>query len=113
MALTLWHNPRCSKSRAAMKLLDDRGAAYSIRLYLKEPPSAEEVMGLANRIGRPVSEIVRTKEKAYGELGLAAADDAALALAIAENPILLERPILDDGVRAVIGRPPEDITALL
>ncbi|AHM05858.1 Arsenate reductase [Roseibacterium elongatum DSM 19469] len=112
MDLTLWHNPRCSKSREAGKLLADRGVAHAIRLYLKEPPSAEEVMGLANRIGRPVSEIVRTKEKAYRALGLAAADDAALAMAISETPVLLERPILDDGRRAVIGRPPEDILTL-
>ena len=113
MALTLWHNPRCSKSREAMKLLDDKGVAYAIRLYLKEPPSAEEVMGLANRIGKPVSEIVRTKEKTYRDLGLAKADDAALAMAIAEHPILLERPILDDGMRAIMGRPPEDILTLI
>jgi arsenate reductase len=113
MALTLWHNPRCSKSRAAMALLDDRGVAYAIRLYLKDAPSAEEIMGLAMRMDQPVSQIVRPKEKLFSELDLAQADDAALALAIAEHPILLERPILDDGMRAVLGRPPEDILTLI
>jgi len=113
MALTLWHNPRCSKSRAAKALLDERGVAYDIRLYLKEPPDAAEVMALAARVGKPLVEILRKGEAVYKERGLKNAEDAALAAAVAAHPILIERPILDDGTRAVIGRPPEDILALL
>jgi arsenate reductase len=113
MALTLWHNPRCSKSRTALSLLEDRGVEHEVRLYLKAPPSPDEVLALAGRIGRALREILRRQETPYRELGLAEADDAALARAVAENPILLERPILDTGTRAVIGRPPEDILTLV
>jgi len=113
MALTLWHNPRCSKSRAAKALLDERGVAYDIRLYLKEPSDVAEVMALATRVGNPLVEILRKGEPVYKELGLKNAEDAALAAAVAAHPILLELPILDDGTHAVIGRPPEDILALL
>jgi arsenate reductase len=113
LALTLWHNPRCSKSRAALALLVDRGVAHDVRLYLNAPPTPDEVLALAARIGRPLGEILRTGEAPYRALGLAQAEDAALAQAVAEHPFLLERPILDTGTRAVIGRPPEDILALL
>lgn len=113
MALTLWHNPRCSKSRTAKTLLEARGVAFDIRLYLKEPPDAAEVTALAARVGRPLAEMLRTGEAPYKEFGLKGADADTLAQAVAAHPILLERPILDNGSRAVIGRPPEDILALL
>jgi arsenate reductase len=88
------------------------GRGAEVRLYLKAPPSPAEVLALAGRIGRPLREILRRQEAPYRELGLAEADDAALARAMAAHPILIERPILDTGTRAVIGRPPEDILAL-
>jgi arsenate reductase len=113
MALTLWHNPRCSKSRAAKALLQERGVDFDLRLYLKEAPDAAEVTALAARVGRPLAEMLRTGEAAYKELGLKGAVEATLAEAVAAHPILLERPILDDGNRAVIGRPPEVILELL
>jgi arsenate reductase len=113
MALTLWHNPRCSKSRAALGLLVERGVAHDVRLYLKTPPSPQEVLDLAARIGRPLRDILRTSEAAYREADLSNADDATLAQAVAEAPILLERPVLDTGTRAVIRRPPEIILTLL
>jgi len=113
MALTLWHNPRCSKSRAAKALLEERGVDFEIRLYLKDAPDAAEVTALAARVGKPLAEMLRKGEAAYKELGLKGAPQATLAEAVAAHPILLERPILDDGTRAVIGRPPEDIVALL
>jgi arsenate reductase len=111
--LTLWHNPRCSKSRAALALLQDRGVSFDVRLYLKDAPDADEVRALAHRIGRPVGDIVRRSEAAYRELNLKEADDETLARAVADNPILLERPILDTGRHAVIGRPPETILTLI
>ena len=113
MALTLWHNPRCSKSRAALALLVERGVEHDVRLYLKDPPSAEEVLALASRTGRPLRDILRTGEAAYRDGDLKGADDDTLARAVAVHPILLERPILDDGARAIVGRPPEDILTLL
>jgi arsenate reductase len=113
MALTLWHNPRCSKSRAALALLAERGIEPEIRLYLKTPPTVPEVLALADRLGRPLREILRRKEPPYRALNLAVADDVTLAAAVAENPILLERPILDTGTRAILGRPPESILVLL
>jgi arsenate reductase (glutaredoxin) len=113
MALTLWHNPRCGKSRAALALLRERGIEPDIRLYLKTPPLEAEIVELLRRLRVPAIGLVRTKEPVFADLGLADADDTALVKAMAAHPILIERPILDDGTRAVIGRPPEDILALL
>ncbi len=113
MALTLWHNPRCSKSRAAKALLEARGLDFELRLYLKEPPSAEEVTALAARIGKPLTEVLRRSEPPFKTLHLKEADAETLAQAVAAHPILLERPILDTGTRAIIGRPPEAIETLL
>jgi len=113
-ALLLLHNPRCSRSRAAKELLDARGAAYEERRYLEAPLSGAELADLAQRLGRPLRELVRSKEPAYGELGLGPkASDAALLAALASHPALLERPLLVRGPRAVIGRPPEAILELL
>lgn len=113
MALTLWHNPRCSKSRAALALLEERGISHQIRLYLKEPPDVAELAALLVRLGKPPRDLIRRGEAIYKELSLAGADDAALIAAMVANPVLIERPILDDGSRAVIGRPPETILSLL
>ncbi len=113
MALTLWHNPRCAKSREALALLKERGIEPDIRLYLKAPPIEDEIVELLRRLRIPAIELVRTKEAAFRDLGLADADDTALVAAMAANPVLIERPILDDGRRAVIGRPPEKVLQLL
>ena len=112
--IVLLHNPRCSKSRAALALLEERGVTFAERRYLEEPLSRAELEDLAKRLGRPVGAWARRKETAWAEAGLGAeADDAAIAAAMAEHPILMERPILVRGPRAAIGRPPEDILALL
>jgi arsenate reductase len=113
MALTLWHNPRCAKSREALALLKERGIDPDLRLYLKSPPIEDEIVELLRRLRIPAIALVRTKEAAFRDLGLADADDTALVAAMAAHPILIERPILDDGHRAVIGRPPEKILDLL
>lgn len=114
VAILLLHNPRCSKSREAKALLDARGVAYTERRYLEEPLSREELADLARRLGRPAREWTRTKEAAFAQLGLTAeADDASLLDAIARHPVLLERPMLVRGARAVVGRPPEAILELL
>ncbi len=115
MAVKILHNPRCSKSRQTLQLLRDRGIEPEIVEYLKTPPSAAEIGELLERLGKEPREIMRVKEAVYRELGLAdpALDRAALISAIAENPILLERPIVLTGEKAAIGRPPESVLTIL
>jgi arsenate reductase len=113
-APVLLHNPRCSKSRAAKALLEERGVAFRERRYLEEPLARAELKELARSLGRPAAEWIRRGEPAFSEAGLGAdADEGALLDAIARHPILLERPILWHGARAVVGRPPEKILELL
>jgi arsenate reductase (glutaredoxin) len=112
--LLLLHNPRCSKSREAKALLEARGVGYAERRYLEQPLTREELLDLAQRLGRPVREWTRSQEPAFAALGLAVdAPESALLDAIARHPELLERPVLVRGARARIGRPPEAILELL
>lgn len=113
MDLTLWHNPRCTKSRAALALLEDGGHAPDVRLYLQSPPTADEITTLLDQLNIAPRALMRTGEKIYKTLGLADADDAALIVAMATHPILIERPILIRDTRAIIGRPPELVLTLL
>lgn len=110
----LLHNPRCSKSRAARALLAERGIAVRERLYLDESLSPAELLDLAGRLGEPPSRWLRRGEAAFREAGLAEDADAATILAaMARHPVLIERPILVRGARAVVGRPPERILEIL
>jgi len=110
----LLHNPRCSKSRAALTLLEESGASVDVRPYLDEPLSADELAELRRLLDRPAIEWTRRGEAAYREEGLAPdSDDAAVLAAMARHPILLERPIAVHGGRAVVGRPPQRIAELL
>ena len=113
MDLTLWHNPRCSKSRQALALLEDGGHAPLVRLYLTNAPTEAEITDLLDRLGAEPRALMRTGEKIYRDLGLHEADDAALIVAMATHPILIERPVLLAGDRAVIGRPPEQVLTLV
>ena len=114
--MELWHNPRCSKSRAAKEILDGAGASYTERRYLDAPPTPEELDRVLAALDREPWEIARLGEPVAKELGLASwpHDRAKWIAAMVEHPILIERPILvgDDG-RAVLGRPPEAVNALL
>ncbi len=111
--LTLLHNPRCSKSRAARVLLEENGIAFRERRYLDDPLSSDELRELAQRLGRPANEWVRRGESAYKEADLDAdSSEAEILDAIARSPILIERPILVTKDRAVVGRPPERILEL-
>ncbi|MEM7244801.1 MAG: arsenate reductase (glutaredoxin) [Acidobacteriota bacterium] len=110
----LFHNPRCSKSRQALALLEERGAEVEVIRYLDDPPDADTVSGLVDKLGIPAHDLLRTKEAPYAELGLSSESDRdTIVAAIARHPILLERPVLVVGDRAVIGRPPERVLELL
>ncbi len=113
--LTLYHNPRCSKSRAALQLLEERDLQPVVVHYLDTPPSAAELREILNKLGLPPRQLLRSGEDEYRELGLAnqALSDEDLIEAMAAHPRLIERPILIAGDRAVIGRPPENILELL
>jgi arsenate reductase len=112
--IVLLHNPRCSKSRAALALLTERGVAFRERRYLDEPLTREELEDLRRRLGRPPGAWVRAGEGAYAEAGLDdGSPEAALLDAMAAHPILVERPIAIRGERAVVGRPPEKVLDLL
>ena len=112
--LLLLHNPKCSKSRATLALIEERGARFEIRLYLEDPLAQAELADLANRLGQSPIEFTRTGQSEFAEAGLdqSSSSDAVLA-AMADSPILMERPILVRGDRAKVGRPPEDVLALL
>ncbi|TBU76520.1 arsenate reductase (glutaredoxin) [Pseudomonas daroniae] len=113
--LTLYHNPRCSKSRSALQLLEDRGLQPTLVRYLEAPPTAAQLRDLLAKLGIPARQLLRTGEDEYRELNLANTDlsEAQLIDAMAAHPRLIERPILIAGDRAVIGRPPENVLDLL
>ena len=112
--IVLLHNPKCSKSRATLALLEERGVAFDTRLYLEDPLSESELRSLGERLGREPVEFTRTKQAEFGEAGLSKESEGAEILAaMAKTPILMERPVVLRGNRAAIGRPPEDVLALL
>ena len=108
------HNPRCSKSRAALELVREAGVALPIREYLREPLSVDELRAIVQVLGvRPI-DIVRRGEPQSSALGLGdATPDEEVLRAMAEHPILIERPIVVRGRRAVVGRPPETVREIL
>ena len=111
---TLYHNPRCSKSRQAKALLDEQGVAYDTRLYLQDPLSASELKALVKQLGIDATELLRTKEAEYQEAGLSKSSTAEDAIeAMANYPKLMERPVLAGPKGARIGRPPEAILDIL
>ena len=115
MTVTIYHNPRCSKSRQTLALLEERGVAPDVVEYLKTPPSAGELKAILRKLGLKPWDLLRNKEARCAELGLkerAVPDDELIALLV-ENPILIERPIVVAGKKAAIGRPPESVLAIL
>ena len=115
MAVTIYHNPRCGKSRATLKLLEERGIAPEIVEYLKTPPDAATLDELLTKLGLEPRELMRRKEAPYGENGLgdAGLGREALIAAMVANPILIERPIVVSGSKAALGRPPEAVLEIL
>lgn len=113
--ITIWHNPRCSKSRQTLALIEQGGAEVTIRRYLEGAPTESEINAARSALGlTSLRDMLRTGEKTYKELGLDRdTPEAELLTAMAQNPILIERPIVFRGKRAVIGRPPEAVRELL
>ena len=114
MPVVIYHNPRCSKSRQTLELLRERGIEPEVIDYLKDAPSAARVKELVALLGIQPHALLRTKEAPYAELGLSKQSSLdQIAKAIAKHPILLERPIVVKGKRAAIGRPTENVLAIL
>ncbi len=112
--ITIWHNPRCSKSREALKLLEEKGAEVEVFKYLDEEITKEDIKKLLNMIGAKPRDIMRTKEAIYKELGLKEVDDdEKLIEAMVEHHKLIERPIVIKDGKAVIGRPPSKVLDLV
>lgn len=112
--ITLWHNPRCSKSRQTLALIEEADSPVTLRKYLEDAPSLSELKHMREALDIPAIQMLRPNEKLFKELGLHRSDDAdTLLAAAAAHPILIERPIAFDGASAVIGRPPETVKALL
>lgn len=113
--LTLYHNPRCSKSRGALELLEARGLTPTVVRYLETPLSAAQLRDLLAKLNISARQLLRTGEDEYKALNLADSGltDAQLIDAMAAHPKLIERPILVAGDKAVIGRPPEKVLEIL
>ena len=117
MKLTIYHNPRCSKSRKTLQILQERGIEPDIRLYLDEPPAAATLIRLAALLGQPLQALLRRGEDEFRQAraSLDLDDEQALADWLERHPRVLERPIVvdEDSSRAVMGRPPENVLDLL
>jgi len=112
--VTIWHNPRCSKSRNAVTLLEEQGVEAEVVKYLDTPPTKEELVEMLAMLGLSARELMRTKETIYKELDLKVeTDENKLIEAMVANPKLIERPIVIKDGKAVIGRPIENIVDLI
>ena len=113
--VTIYHNPRCSKSRATLQLIKERGIEPTVIEYLETPPHATELRRVLGLLKKKPREIIRKNEDPYKNLGLEnpKVKDATLIKAMVEHPILIERPIVVSGTKAIIGRPPETVLKIL
>ena len=115
MTYTIYHNPKCSKCRATLVILNNKGVEPTIVEYLKNPPSKEELEEIIQKLNIQPTELIRFKEEKAKELGISAPDDLTLEEWISiltENPVLIERPIVISDKGAIIGRPPENVLSL-
>jgi len=113
--VTIYHNPRCSKSRQTLKLLEENDVAHDVVLYLETPPSESELAIILKKLEMPARGLLRKGEAAYGEKNLAdpTLSDEDLIAAMVSTPILIERPIVVSGNQAKIGRPPEQVLEIV
>jgi len=111
---TIYHNPRCSKSRATLALLEEKGIEPEVVLYLETPLAVPDINDLLGKLGKSAAEVVRRGEAQFTEAGLSKQSaDSDIVAAMASHPKLLERPIVVRGNKAVMGRPPENVLALI
>lgn len=112
---TIYHNPRCSKSRETLQLLQEKGISPDVVLYLETPPDAATLKNLLKKLGLKPRDLMRQKEAEYKAMGLddAALTDDQLIAAMVECPKLIERPIVVHGKKAALGRPPEKVLDIL
>ena len=116
MTYTIYHNPECSKCRTTLEILNSKGVEPKIIEYLKNPPSKEELEEIIQKLKIQPSELIRFKEEKAKELGISDTDELTLEewlTIMTENPVLIERPIVISAEGAVIGRPPENVLAIL
>lgn len=115
MSVTIWHNPRCSKSRQTLALLEEKGIAPTIVLYLETPPGAAELESVLRLLQLGPRDLMRKGENPYRDLGLTNPDlsRGELIEAMAANPSLIERPVVINGDKAALGRPPENVLEIL
>lgn len=113
MKVKIWHNPRCTKSRQALALLEEKGIDTEIYLYMKEPPSKAAIKDVLKSLGITAHELARTKEDAFKEQNLAEATEEALIDAMTKEPKLIERPIVISTKGAAIGRPTENVLEVI
>lgn len=111
--IVIWHNPRCSKSRQTLALLEERGLSPRIVRYLDTPPTTEQLQQVLQQLKLEPSQLARKGEALWKELGLDDASEAQILAAMAEHPRLIERPVVINGERAALGRPPEQVKEIL
>jgi len=113
MSVTIYHNPRCSKSRQTLELIREKGVEPQIVEYLQTPPSAAELKDILSKLGKTAAEIVRTKEAKEEGIDVEALDNDALIEALVAHPRAIERPIVVKDAKAVMGRPPQNVIDLI
>jgi arsenate reductase len=117
MGLTIYHNPRCSKSRETLEIIRSKGVEPTIVEYLKSPPEAATLLELSQRLGQPLGKLLREGEAEFKEAGdgVPLGDESALAAWLHRHPKVLQRPIVvnDESGRAVVGRPPENVLDII
>jgi arsenate reductase len=115
MSITIYHNPRCSKSRLTLELLREKAIEPRIMLYLDTPPDTSTLTSILKKLALPARELLRKGEEVYKTLQLSnpALDEEALIAAMCAHPQLIERPIVINGNKAAVGRPPENVLSIL
>ena len=115
MSVTIFHNPRCSKSRQTLSLIQEKNIDINIIEYLKTPPDISQLKLILKKLGYEPRQLMRKSEKIYKDLDLGNENKTTedLVIAMAQNPILIERPIVLSGEKAAIGRPPESVLNIL
>lgn len=113
MSVTIYHNPRCSKSRQTLELLNEQGVEPTIVEYLTDTPSADELRQILDMLGMTPRDLMRSKEAAEAGLNDDSLSDDALIAGMTEHPAVIQRPIVVSGDKAAIGRPPESVLDIL